>query len=77
MQLYPNPVGYYITIVPDMGKDISGVIEILSPEGRIILMEQIVFKRQVTLDLSALSQGIYLCRYRAGSTIKTSKFIKL
>jgi len=77
IQLYPNPVGDYITVVPDKEKDTSGVIEILSPEGRVIFKEQIVCKRKVTLDISALSQGIYICRYRAGTTLKTAKLIKL
>jgi len=77
LQLYPNPAGDYITVVPDREKDRSGEIEILSPEGRVIFKEQIECKNKVTLDLSALPNGIYFCRYRAGTTLKTAKLVKL
>lgn len=77
IQLYPNPASNYITVVVDKVQEASGVIEILSLEGRVLIIEQIAGKQKVFIGLNTLSKGIYFCRYRAGSTSKTVKIVKL
>jgi len=72
---YPNPVTDVLNI------DLTGVIgegsiSILTLEGKAIQTQNTSGNSLITLNLSHLSQGIYLCRYTNSSKIKTVKIIK-
>lgn len=72
---YPNPVIDVLNI------DLTGVtgegsLSILTLEGRVVQTQSTSGNRIITINLSHLSQGIYLCRYSNALEIRTVKIIK-
>jgi hypothetical protein len=73
--VYPNPVTDVLNI--DLtGKIGEGTISILTLEGKVMQTQNTSGKSLVTLNLSRLTQGIYLCRYSNTLENKTVKIIK-
>jgi len=77
IQLYPNPVVDVLNIQqPSEGNQVC-IIEILSIDGRLVYKEkQTPYKNATQINVSALPQGIYLCKINNGITTATTKFIK-
>lgn len=77
MQLasYPNPVSDFLNIDLKGLETQGGIISILNLDGKVIQSQKII-ESFVTLDLSGLAQGIYICRYTNENEIKTVKIIK-
>lgn len=72
---YPNPVTDVLNV--DLtGVTGEGTISILTLEGKAIQTQTTNGNSLITLNLSHLSQGIYLCRYSNAVEIKTVKLIK-
>ena len=72
---YPNPVVDMLNI--DLtGITGEGTISILTLEGKVIQTQNTNGNSLITLNLSHLSQGIYLCRFSNAVEIKTVKIIK-
>lgn len=72
---YPNPVNDLLDV--DLtGVTEEGTISILTLEGKVIQTQSTKGNSLITLNLSHLSQGIYLCRYSTAAEIKTVKIIK-
>ena len=73
--VYPNPVADVLNI--DLtGVESEGTISILALEGKLLQVQKTDGSNTVTLNLSQLPQGIYLCRYVSRTEIKTVKIIK-
>ena len=74
--VFPNPATNELKI------DLSGVakpvgtINIISIEGKTIISQKTTNEMVITLDISSLPKGIYLCRYSNSTEINTVKFIK-
>ncbi|SDD19390.1 T9SS type A sorting domain-containing protein [Williamwhitmania taraxaci] len=73
---YPNPVADMLTIDLTGTKNGEGHISILNLEGKVMQKQQTEGTGIVSLNLSQLPQGIYLCRYTNGTETKTVKIIK-
>ena len=75
MLTYPNPVSDELHI--DLtGIASEGTISILTLDGTVLQTQHSSGNRLVTINLSQLPPGIYLCRYSSPSEIKTVKIIK-
>ncbi len=75
LNAYPNPVLDLLTI------DLSGImgegiITIMTLEGKTIQMQTAIGKELITMNLSSLSNGIYLCRYSGTEEVRTVKIVK-
>ncbi len=73
---YPNPVDDELNIDLTGSENMDGSISILSLEGKVVQKQKINGGSIVTLNLSQLPHGIYLCRYMNKKEIKTVKIIK-
>ena len=73
---YPNPVNDVLKIDLRGTKNQGGSISILTLDGKVMQTQQTEGTGTVTLNLSQLPQGIYLCRYSSGTETKTVKIIK-
>lgn len=72
---YPNPVNELLNI--DLTCEASeGTIRILSLEGKVLQIQKTGVQSIVTLNLSQLPEGIYLCSYANEKNIRTVKIIK-
>lgn len=72
---YPNPINDVLNI--DLtGVENKGTISILTFEGKLLKVQKSYGANTLTLNLSQLPQGIYLCRYVSITEIKTIKIIK-
>lgn len=72
---YPNPVKELLNI--DLSNlPAEGTISILTLDGKMIQTLNINGNSLITLNISNLVQGIYLCRYSNAEVIKTVKIIK-
>ena len=72
---YPNPVNDVLNI--DLkGGESQGKISILSLEGKLLKAQKTDGSNTVTLNLSQLPQGIYLCQFTSTAEIKAVKIIK-
>lgn len=72
---YPNPVTdvLHIDLRDEKG---AGTLSILSLEGKVIYTQVVTENSLLSISMSHLPQGIYLCRYVNKSSIKTVKIIK-
>jgi len=79
IRVYPNPVADVLNINIQFPKsnNQSGVIEILSIEGKVFYTQMINSQSNIyQINTSSLSKGLYLCRINNGTTIETIKFLK-
>ena len=76
LKIYPNPTKDILNIDFQEIENPIGIIKIHSLEGRLIETLAVESNNIVTLDLSQLSNGIYLCHYINDKEIKTVKIIK-
>ena len=66
ISLYPNPTAGNVTVSIE-GADVRE-LQLLDLYGRVVLRLSLSAQRAVTLDLSALPQGVYILR--AGATAR-------
>jgi hypothetical protein len=72
---YPNPVTDVLNI--DLtGVTGEGTISILTLEGKVMQTHKTIMNSIVSINISYLTQGIYLCRYSNALENKTVKIIK-
>lgn len=76
LNTYPNPVQDVMNIDLSNVKNVNGTISILGIDGKLLQTRQIAETTIVTLDISSLSTGMYICRYSNSTEIKTVKIIK-
>lgn len=76
LSVYPNPVGDILNIDLSGMSEAEGTLSILNFEGKTVLSRQVSHDGILSLDISRLPTGIYLCRYSNASEIKTVKIIK-
>jgi hypothetical protein len=76
LKVYPNPVGDILNIDLTGISETEGKLSILNFEGKPVLSRQVNNEGVLSLDLSSLPTGIYLCRYSNAAEIKTVKIIK-
>ena len=71
--MYPNPSNNFITIKTEntLGKTV--VVDIISMEGKQIKSVNVSNNERVQIDISALSQGIYITNFYANDVLITSK----
>ena len=74
MSIYPNPANHLLNIA--LKGEASGTISIINLEGQV--METIQANRAglVSIDISHLPNGFYICRHINDKETKTIKFIK-
>lgn len=76
LKVYPNPVGDILNIDIAGMSEAEGTLSILNFEGKTMLSRQVNNEDVLSLDISSLPTGIYLCRYSNAAEIKTVKIIK-
>ena len=73
--LYPNPSIHWLNIANVIQTQTPNLIEIISTEGK-LLMHIFPTSPDSQIDISSLSQGIYLCKITSNSKLQTLKFFK-
>jgi len=73
---YPNPEADMLNIDLTGTKNGEGRISILNIAGKVMQTQKTSGMGMLTLNLSQLPQGIYLCRYTSGAETKTVKIVK-
>jgi hypothetical protein len=73
---YPNPASHVLNISGSNTMLSVGQIEILSLEGRLLMQQKPANESAPQVDISALPQGIYLCKITNGNHQQTLKFLK-
>ena len=76
LKVYPNPAGDILNIDLTGMSEAEGTLSILNFEGKTVLSRQVNNEGVLSLDISSLPTGIYLCRYSNATEIKTVKIIK-
>lgn len=72
---YPNPTGDFLNL--DLrGIEGAGTLNILTLDGKVLQTQQTNYNSWEIVNLSQLSQGIYICQYINTSTHLTVKIIK-
>ena len=73
---YPNPASEMLNIDLTGTKKEEGRISILNIEGKVMQTQKTSGMGTVSIDISQLPPGIYLCRYTSGTETKTVKIVK-
>ena len=73
---YPNPASHMLNIAGSNTLQRVSQIEILSLEGRLLMQQKPANESAPQVDISALPQGMYLCKITNGSQQQTLKFLK-
>lgn len=76
LKVYPNPVGDILNIDLSRMSATEGTLSILNSEGKTVLSRQVNNEGVISLNISSLPKGIYLCQYANTTEIKTVKIIK-
>jgi len=76
LKVYPNPVGDILNIDVTGTAETKGTLNIFNFEGKTLVSRQVSQPGLLTIDISHLPTGIYLCRYSNATEIKTVKIIK-
>ena len=76
LKVYPNPVGDILNIGLIGMSETEGTLSILNFEGKTLVTRKVSNQGVLSLDISHLPTGIYLCRYSNATEIKTVKIIK-
>ena len=71
IKIYPNPATNKVTI--DFAKEVMGMITIRELSGKTLMKENIKGQTQQVLDVSGLSNGIYILTIDDGSKLKSHK----
>jgi hypothetical protein len=75
--LYPNPANEVLYLQLSSGQTTSGVIEIISVEGKIVYTQELNSNSAMyEIDMSNISKGLYIIKVNRGSSVGTAKFIK-
>ena len=77
-RLYPNPVGDFLSVELPKSTDNSVLIELLSLDGRVLYTctDDLQTESAITINVSSLKHGLYLCRIMNNNKIHTQKIIK-
>ena len=73
---YPNPASHMLNITGSNTMQLIQSIQILSLEGRLLMQQKPVNESAPQVDISALPQGMYLCKITNGIQQQTLKFLK-
>jgi hypothetical protein len=73
---YPNPASHMLSIAGSNTTQRVSQIEILSLEGRLLMQQKPANTTAPQVDISALPQGMYLCKITNGNQQQIIKFIK-
>jgi uncharacterized repeat protein (TIGR01451 family) len=73
--IFPNPSTDMITLVGN-GKIISGIIEIISVNGQVLISGREQNAQEVKLDISQIPQGLYLVKITERKTVHFLRFVK-
>jgi hypothetical protein len=73
---YPNPASQMLNVSGSNAMQSVSQIEILSVEGRLLMQHKPANDLAPQVDISALPQGMYLCKITNGSQQQTLKFLK-
>jgi hypothetical protein len=76
LKIYPNPIGDILNIDLTGISATEGTLSILNFEGKTVLSRQVNNEVVLSLNISSLPTGIYLCSYASTTGIKTVKIIK-
>jgi hypothetical protein len=76
LNIYPNPANNLLHIEVKDGMGSTGTISIINLQGKVIETVQNDSNGLVSIDISHLSKGIYICRHTNSKGTKTIKFIK-
>jgi len=76
LKVYPNPIGDILNIDLTGMPATQGTLSILNFEGKSVLSRKVNNEGVLSLNISSLPSGIYLCQYASTTEIKTVKIIK-
>ena len=76
LRVYPNPVTNVLNIDLTGTAQVEGTLIIFNFEGKTVLNRQVSHAGVLSLDISHLSKGLYLCRYTNLTETRTVKIIK-
>ena len=75
LNIYPNPAKEILNITSDI-TGVAGTYEIYNTLGQAIAAKNISFEENQSIDISGLSQGVYIIKLTREGKAKTLKFIK-
>lgn len=78
VRLYPNPVSGPIQLITSSGISSNDVtIRVYNSMGQLLLEDQYIWERQITIPTAALSPGIYtVCLYTGQKLHSQQRFVK-
>jgi len=76
IRIYPNPTNKELKIDLSGAVCPDGTLIILSLEGKLLIMRQITDPGIISVDISHLPRGTYICHFSNEAEIKSAKIIK-
>lgn len=76
IRIYPNPVHNELKIDLSAATCPNGTLNILSLEGKLLITQQITGSDIISVDMSHLPRGTYICHFSNEEEIKSIKIIK-
>jgi len=76
VQVYPNPARNTINFSLDRTSGDQTMVRVFSLSGQLVLQQEAGNFNSNSLDVSSLSEGMYLVRIETGGQVQNAKFIK-
>ena len=77
IRIYPNPTeGRFAVEINNISEDVSGQIQVLNIQGRLLEKRGIQSEGKIDFDLTGEAAGIYILNIRLGEAVSTWKIIK-
>lgn len=76
LRAYPNPTSNVLNIDLSRTAKGEGTLSLFTFEGKTVISRQVSSAGILSLHISHLPKGIYLCRYSNATEVKTIKIIK-
>ena len=76
LNTYPNPVKDQLQVNLSGAVNPGGIIQIINLTGKVLKTQQVEGAGTVSVNMSQLAKGLYICRYTNGTEIKVEKIVK-
>jgi len=76
LSTYPNPVLDQLNVNLSGTVNKGAIINIFNLEGKVVKSLSIKKSGLVSVNISQLPKGIYICRYNNGTDVQTAKIVK-
>jgi hypothetical protein len=77
LSVFPNPASDILNIKSLLTNNRKSILDIISMQGKVVISETLIHDTNIhQVNISSLTNGLYICKLSDGKTLKSAIFIK-